>query len=188
MEILSAHVAQTRPRLGDVAGNLREIQRMAGEARAAGAQIVLFPELALTGYALQDAVSAVALRADGPELAGIAERSADVALVIGFVEEGGDGAFYNSVLVAMNGRVTAIHRKRHLPTYGLFDEGRFFKPGTDVCVVELAGWRLGILICEEAWYPRTVDELIAGGAEALLIPANGPGRGAGGGARWQSQD
>jgi predicted amidohydrolase len=188
MESLTVGVAQTAPQLGAIAANLREIERLAGGARERGAQLVLFPELALTGYSLQDAVAAVALRAGSRTLEEVAALSRDVALVVGFVEEGANGAFHNSAAVARDGSIVAVHRKRHLPTYGLFDEGRFFKPGAGITLFDLDGWRLGLLICEEAWYPRTVHELVASGAEALLIASNGPGRGVQAGPRWQTQD
>jgi predicted amidohydrolase len=181
-------VAQTAPHLGDVEGNLLGIEQAVSAARAKGARLVLLPELALTGYALQDAVAAVALRADSPRLAEIATLSQGCALVLGFVEEGGRGTFHNSALIAVDGRIVAIHRKRHLPTYALFDEGRFFKPGRGITLFDLNGWRLGILICEEAWYPQTVHEVADAGAEALLVLANGPGRGVLAGERWQTQD
>ncbi len=188
MSALTVAVAQTAPRLGDVAGNLQVIERALSAAAAKGAGLTLFPELALTGYALQDAVAAVALSADSPRLAEIAALGRQGAFVLGFVEEGERGTFHNSALVAVDGRVVAIHRKRHLPTYALFDEGRFFKPGHGITLFDLDGWKLGLLICEEAWYPQTVHEVAQAGAEALLVLANGPGRGVGGGARWQTQD
>lgn len=192
MDPITVAVAQTAPRLGAIAENLRRIEQLAMEASAAGARLVLYPELALTGYSLQDAVAAVALRASSPKLREVAALSgrgkADVTLVLGFVEEGENGAFYNSALVARSGSVAAVHRKRHLPTYALFDEGRFFKPGSEVTLFELDGWRLGVLICEETWYPQTVHEVAVRGAEALLVLSNGPGRGIQGGDRWQTQD
>jgi predicted amidohydrolase len=188
MDKLTVAVAQTAPALGDVSGNLRAIERVLAEARAAGAELALFPELALTGYALQDAVADVALRADSPRLAEIAALSRECAFALGFVEEGELGTFHNSALVGAGGRILAIHRKRHLPTYALFDEGRFFRPGRGITLVDLHGWKLGLLICEEAWYPQTVHDVAQAGAEALLVLANGPGRGVLAGERWQTQD
>jgi predicted amidohydrolase len=185
---LPVAVVQTAPRLGDLPRNLAEIRRGVEEARTAGARLALFPELALTGYQLQDAVAAVALRADSERLGEVAALSSEIALVLGFVEEGPHGGFFNAALVAVEGGVAAIHRKRHLPTYGLFDEGRFFLPGDRPTTFELEGWRLGVLVCEETWHPETVHDLVTGGAEALLVLANGPGRGVQGGARWQTQD
>jgi predicted amidohydrolase len=180
-------IAQTAPRLGDIAHNSVEIERTLGAARSRGARLVLFPELGLTGYCLQDAVAAVGLRRDDPQLEDLAALSRDVAFVLGFVEEGESGTFHNSALIAVDGHVAAVHRKRHLPTYALFDERRFFKPGHANTLFELDGWRLGVLICEEAWYPQTVHEVVEAGADALLILANGPGRGVLAGERWQTQ-
>jgi NAD+ synthase (glutamine-hydrolysing) len=132
-------------------------------------------------------VADVALRADSPRLAEIAALSRECAFALGFVEEGELGTFHNSALVAAGGRILAIHRKRHLPTYALFDEGRFFRPGRGITLVDLHGWKLGLLICEEAWYPQTVHDVAQAGAEALLVLANGPGRGVLAGERWQTQ-
>ena len=188
MSSLSVAVAQTAPRLGDVRGNLRAIEEVLATAAARGARLTLFPELALTGYALQDGVADVAIAPDAPALLEIAARSRESAFVLGFVEEGESGTFHNSALVAVDGRPVAVHRKRHLPTYALFDEGRFFKPGRGITVVDLEGWRLGVLICEEAWYPQTVHEVVDAGADALLVLSNGPGRGVTGGPRWLTQD
>lgn len=185
---LTVAVAQTEPRLGEPGANLCEIRDAVRRARAAGAGLVLFPELALTGYALQDAVADVALRAGDERLRSVATVSAGTAVVLGFVEEGPGGAIYNAALVAVDGEARAVHRKRHLPTYALFDEARFFRPGAALTLFTHAGWRFGVLICEEAWYPATVHELVTAGAEALLVLANGPGRGVQGGPRWQSQD
>ncbi|MCA1572136.1 MAG: nitrilase-related carbon-nitrogen hydrolase [Gemmatimonadota bacterium] len=188
MDPLPVALAQTAPLLGAVDANVAELERVLEDARRAGAELVVFPELALTGYALRDAVADVALPR-GERLEAIAALGRGLAFTAGFVEQGSDGAFYNAALVAVDGRVAAVHRKRHLPTYGLFDEGRFFKAGASATLVDARGWRLGVLVCEEAWYPRTVDEIATtGGAEALLVLANGPGRGVQGGTRWQSQD
>jgi predicted amidohydrolase len=187
---LTVAVAQTAARLGNLRENLGDTLRLTASARDRGAGLVLFPELALTGYSLQDAVAATALRPhdDDPWLGELVGSIGETAVVVGFVEEGLNGAFYNSALVAYAGRIVAVHRKRDLPTYGLFDEARFFKPGTGPTLFELAGWRFGLLICEEAWYPARVQELVEAGAEALLILSAGPGRGVEAGERWQTQD
>jgi predicted amidohydrolase len=185
---LTVAVAQTAPRLGDVAANLQAIEGVLAATAGRGARLTVFPELALTGYALQDAVADVALSAAGPRLARIAALSRTGAFALGFVEEGEPGTFHNSALVAVDGRLAAVHRKRHLPTYALFDEGRFFKAGHGITLFDLDGWKLGLLICEEAWYPQTVHEVVEAGADALLVLVNGPGRGVTAGPRWQTQD
>lgn len=188
MQELTVAIAQTAPRLGVVSWNLGEIERMAESARGGGARLVVYPELALTGYAVQDAVSTVALGRSDPRLRAIADMSRGLALVVGFVEEGPNGSFYNAAAIVRDGDIVTIHRKRHLPTYALFDEGRFFEPGAEATLFDVDGWRLGVLICEEAWYPATVDELVMAGAEGLVIAAAGPGRGIERGPRWRTQE
>ncbi len=166
---------QIAPVPGDVAGNSARIATAATRWRAS--DLVLFPELALTGYDLGhrteevavdlDAGSPVPLDGEGP------------TIVAGLVERGDDHLIYNSAAVLRGGHVVAVHRKRYLPTYGMFDEGRRFAPGRrSVRPFTLArGWRAGILICEDLWHPALAYLYALQEADVLLVPAAAPGRG-----------
>lgn len=159
-------------------------------AAGADADLLLTPELSLTGYDVGDAVHrlAVPLTIGAPLPYGIPESGA--ALVVGLIEQGTDGVPYNTAAVLDEGRLRFRHRKLYLPTYGMFDEARYFGRGTELNTFELHGWRFGLLVCEDFWHPGLVYALAASGIDALLVAAAAPGRGvieaAGGGARFAS--
>src|SRR5262245_27452285 len=117
-------LAQIAPKLGHVRANLTRHLEIIDRARAAGADLVVFPELSLTGYDLQDLVPEVAVSRDAEVLTRLAQASRDIDLVVGFVEEDPQHRFYNAAAYLSAGAVVHVHRKLHLPTYGLFQEGR----------------------------------------------------------------
>jgi predicted amidohydrolase len=173
---LRVAVLQTAPLFGDIAGNVRDIT-----GAATGADLVVTPELSLTGYDLRDAVHEHALPvttgAPPPAALGSLGRAGDPALIAGFVERGDDAIPYNAALLVADGRVRHVHRKIYLPTYGVFDEGRWFGRGRSVGLVDMHGWRIAILICEDFWHPSLVYVAALAGADVLVVPAAAPGRG-----------
>ncbi len=170
-------IAQVNPRLGDVAANLSIYEEKVALARAGGADLVVFPELSLTGYFLKDMVSTVALRLDAPEIARLQGMSRGIGLVAGFVEEADDYRFYNSAAYFEDGELVHVHRKVYLPTYGLFDEGRYLARGDRLRSFDSKLGRVSLLICEDLWHPSTV--YVSALDEALLVicPSNSPLRG-----------
>src|SRR5689334_15673373 len=112
-------LAQIAPKLGDLAGNLEQHQKQIVAAKQQNADLIVFPELSLTGYFLRDMVPDVALAADADALRDLADAAGDAALVVGFVEESLDRRFYNSAFFAEDGHILHVHRKVYLPTYGL---------------------------------------------------------------------
>ena len=146
-------------------------------AAGAEADLLLTPELSLTGYDVGDAVHrlAVPLTIGAPLPYGVPESGA--ALVVGLIEQGTDGIPYNTAAVLDEGRLRFRHRKLYLPTYGMFDEARYFGRGTELNTFELRGWRFGLLVCEDFWHPGLVYALAASGIDALLVAAAAPGRG-----------
>jgi predicted amidohydrolase len=170
-------VAQINPRLGDVEANLALYEDRIRTARGQGADLVVFPELSLTGYFLKDMVSTVALRLDSPAIGRLAELSRGVAIVAGFVEETSDYAFYNSAVYFEEGKIVHVHRKVYLPTYGLFDEGRYFGRGDRIRSFDTKFGRSAILICEDMWHPSTVYVAALDHALTILCPSVSPLRG-----------
>jgi predicted amidohydrolase len=168
-------MAQVAPALGDVRANLRMHLEMAREASRAGAGLVVFPELSLTGYRLQDLVSEVAIRLDrrGP-LRPLLEASRRIAIVAGLVEESEGHRYYNSAVYLEGGRIRHVHRKVYLPTYGMFEEGRYFAAGDSLAAFRGHAGRMGLLICEDLWHPASALVLAQDGADILLVPSNGP--------------
>jgi predicted amidohydrolase len=176
--VLRVALAQIAPRLGDRPHNQQlHLDRIA-EARAGSADLVVFPELSLTGYYLRDMVPAVALSADAPELAELAAAAGPMAAAVGFVEETPQHRFYNAAAVLEGGRVAHVHRKVFLPTYGLFDEQRYFAPGERLRAFDSRRFgRVGLLICEDFWHLSALAVMQAEEVDLLLCVANSPGRG-----------
>jgi predicted amidohydrolase len=171
-------VAQVEPTLGNIKANLKIHLDAIASAQADGVDLLVFPELSLTGYYLRDQVPEVAEPADGPLRRAMAEAAGNMAVVYGFVEESPTARFYNSVCFLDNATGTSfIHRKVYLPTYGMFDEQRYFAAGGRIRAFDTRFGRLGLLICEDAWHLSCGVILQADGIDMLLIPSNSPGRG-----------
>jgi len=171
-------LAQVAPRLGDLEVNLARHHELLAEARDGGAGLVVFPELGLTGYLLQDLASEVAMRLDDPRLAGLAAATADgPSAVVSFVEESADHRVFIAAALLEDGEVRHVHRKLHLPTYGLFDERRFFAPGDMLrAVPSRLGVGVGLAVCEDFWHLSTPQLLALDGAQILINVSSSPGR------------
>ena len=182
-----AALVQLAPRLGDVRANLDRHRALIAQAREAGASLVLFPELSLTGYFLKDLVPDCALKLDSDELLSLAELCTDVDALVGCVLESDEARFYNAALYLSRGRIAHVHRKVYLPTYGIFDEQRYVGAGSTFRAFDLSrrdrtAWRAGVLICEDMWHPTATALLARQGVDILLCPSASPGRGIGRGA------
>jgi predicted amidohydrolase len=165
------------PRLGLLAENLTLHRSLIREACQGGADLVVFPELSLTGYLLQDLNGEVAMRRDDPRLAALAEEAPQASVVLGFVEESDDHRLFISAALLEGGAVRHIHRKVFLANYALFDERRFFAAGTVLRPAESAlGVRLGISVCEDLWHLATPALLALGGAAIQINISSSPGR------------
>lgn len=172
-------VAQVDPTLGDLPANLRIHVDQIARAGTEGADLVVFPELSLTGYYLKDQVPEVAEPRDGPLIRAVAEAAAaaGVAAVVGFVEEDRAANFYNAAAFVDAGSETFVHRKVYLPTYGMFDERRYFAAGDRIRAFDTRFGRVGLLVCEDAWHLSCGVILQADGIDLLILIANSPARG-----------
>lgn len=170
-------IAQCAPALGAFRRNVAMHQDWIGRARSAGAALVVFPELSLTGYYLKDLAADVACAADGDALAPIAAASRDIDVCAGFVERGPDARLHIAQGYWSKGRLVHVHRKVYLPTYGIFDDGRFFGPGERFDVFPSALGPAGLAICEDLWHVSVPYLYGATGATVVLSPASSPGRG-----------
>lgn len=169
-ERLRVVLAQINPVVGDMAGNLDCMLDAAERAvRDHEARLVLFPELTLTGYPPEDLLRYPDFLEQVKEAEARLLRSmpADVALMYGLPESGRDGLL-NQARFAVNGRIEARYSKRLLPNYSVFDEKRWFVPGDRPCVVEFAGFRLGLSVCEDLWEPGPMSDTAEAGAEVVL--------------------
>jgi predicted amidohydrolase len=171
-------LAQYAPRLGEVDANLELADGWLRRAASEGAQLVAFPELALSGYLLSDLVPEVAISANDPRLAALSRAAPGVLVAIGFVEETDDHRYCNSAALLRDGELVGVHRKVYLPTYGLFDEGRFTRPGQRVRTHDVGQplGRIGLSVCEDFWHPSLPMLQAQDGASLLVNIAAGPAR------------
>jgi len=171
-------LAQVAPRLGELGANLARHREVLRRARAEGAGLVVFPELGLTGYLLQDLAGEVAMRLDDPRLAALAAETADGgSAVVSFVEESGDHRVFIAAALMEDGEIRHVHRKVFLPTYGQFDERRFFAPGDTLrATPSRLGVGVGIAVCEDFWHLQTPQLLALDGAQVLINVSSSPGR------------
>lgn len=172
-------LAQFAPRLGDVCANLDAHLKLISEARERKADLLVFPELGLTGYYLKDLVPEVAARpnAEDPLFAPLLAASENLDLVVGFVEVDERWRYYIAAAYLSQGRVVHVHRKTYLPTYRLFDDGRFFARGDRVRAFDTRFGRMGILICEDAWHLSPPYVLWQDGADFIIDISASPGYG-----------
>jgi NAD+ synthase (glutamine-hydrolysing) len=177
--LLNLALAQIATKLGDVEANLEKHLEYIKQARARKADLIVFPELSLTGYVLQDIVSSVAHQPliDDKIFKPLFKASQDMDIVVGFVDEDSRHRFYIASAYLSGGRVLHVHHKVYLPTYGLFDEGRFFASGDSVRAFDTRFGRAGLLICEDFWHASPPYLLWLDGAELMLFSSASPGRG-----------
>jgi len=164
-------LAQIDARVGDLEGNAERIRRAIEQARDAGAELVLLPELALTGYPPEDLLlKEHFLRAAREALAAVAADVEGIVALVGTVERADD--VHNALAVIADGAVRALYRKNELPNYGVFDERRYFQVGDGGALLELGGTRIGLTICEDIWTPGppAADEALAGAS--LIVNAS----------------
>jgi NAD+ synthase (glutamine-hydrolysing) len=161
-------LAQIDPIVGDLEGNRRLVLDRLAEAKRAGADLVVFPELAVTGYPPEDLLLRPGfVRAARESLDAIAREVEGIVALVGVPVFEGD--LHNACAVCADGGVRALYRKRFLPNYGVFDEDRYFAPGRDLVVLDLAGTKVGVTICEDMWQPGPpATELALAGAELLV--------------------
>ena len=172
-------LAQINTKLGNVSANLEKHLDLIDRARKDRADLIVFPELSLTGYVLQDLSASVALNPapDEPTFQRLLKESQSIDIVVGFVEAERRHRFFISAAYLSAGEIVHIHRKVYLPTYGLFDESRFFAWGDEVRAFETRFGRFGILICEDFWHASPPLLLWLDGAEVFLLVSASPGRG-----------
>lgn len=172
-------LAQINTKLGVVESNLEKHLAFIGQAIDEKADLILFPELSMTGYVLQDLAPTVALKpnADDRIFKQLIEASKDIDIAFGFVEEDVRSRFYISGAYLSRQKVQHVHRKVYLPTYGLFDEGRFFAWGDTTAAFETRFGKAGILICEDFWHIAPPYLLWLDGADIFLFMSASPGRG-----------
>lgn len=171
-------LAQMNTVLGNMPANLEKHLALIEAAKAQDADLVIFPELSLTGYFLQDLVPGVAVNPhNDPVIERLKKASQDLDLMIGFVETDARSRFYIAAAYLSQGEIVHIHRKVYLPTYTIFDEKRYFTPGNSMRAFNTRFGRVGMLICEDFWHVSTPYALWLDGADVFYLHAASPGHG-----------
>lgn len=168
---LRVAAAQIDPTEADIAQNLQKHYEFIDAARAQDVDMLVFPELSLTGYQLKSRTPDLAITRDDHRLLEIAERAGDMTVVAGFVEEGYAAQFHNSAAALRNGRVDFIHRKLNLASYGNLEEAKYFARGRYVDVFDHdPPWTAAIFVCADAWNPGLIHLAALYGATVLAVP------------------
>ncbi|MGI8574457.1 MAG: nitrilase-related carbon-nitrogen hydrolase [Egibacteraceae bacterium] len=165
-------IAQTEPKLGAVEDNIERACDMIAEARAEGADHIVFPELALTGYMIGQVEHDLILRAQDNRLAGIGRAADPAGVVVGCIEDGRSVQTYNSAAYFSEGQLVHVHRKLYLPTYWIFEERKHFSPGQSMRAYSGPGFRMATLICNDAWQAQLAFLAVQDGARLLNVPVN----------------
>jgi NAD+ synthase (glutamine-hydrolysing) len=167
-------LCQINATVGDIAGNAQRILTELRRARQAGAELVLLPELALTGYPPEDLLLREHFLADaGAALEEVARAVTGTTAIVG-APELADGRVYNVAAVLAGGTIQHVYRKIHLPNYGVFDEQRYFAPGDAGTTIDVSGHRIGVTVCEDLWHPGppATDEAAAGASLLVNISSS----------------
>jgi predicted amidohydrolase len=165
-------LAQTDSILGNTEENLRKAREVVAEARNRGADLTVFPELSLSGYAVGELGADVAIEVQSEAITSLAEAAGEMAVVVGFCEEGRGFQTYNSAAYLEGGMLRHLHRKLYLPNYGIYEERKHYNPGQSMRAFDTGFGRMAILICNDAWQPFLPFIAVQDGAQVLIIPAD----------------
>lgn len=176
---LNVGLAQIYPKLGHVHANLEKHLDYIARAEEAGVDLLIFPELSMTGYQVQDLVPEVAIRADDSDevFAAMLDASHKLDVMFGFVQRDKRNRYYTACAYLSAGECLHVHHKVYLPTYAMFDEGRYFDQGEAVRSFDTRFGRVGMLICEDFWHISPPYLLWMDGADMLLLQSASPSRG-----------
>lgn len=165
-------VAQIAPELGDLWANLEKVRNFQQQAHAQGADLIIFPELAMTGYALGHEMARSSLRRNDEIFCELLGLSRTLPLVVGFVERSPRGRIYNSAALLDGGEVVHLHRKVYLPTYSVWEEQKHFARGKRLTVFSYRGLRIALFICNDFWYPSMAYLAACDDADVFCVIAN----------------
>ncbi|WEM41480.1 NAD+ synthetase [Photobacterium sp. DA100] len=172
-QVLHVGIAQIAPILGDAAANLQKHLAYIEQARERGIELLLFPELSLTGYSLREKTLDVAMPVSHPLFDELAAAAGDMVVSAGFVEEDSAGEFYNAQAMVKNGQLVHVHRKLNLPNYGGLEEAKWYSKGQGLEPCEpIAGWPMHTLICADLWNPALPHLAMLDKPALMLAPVN----------------
>ncbi len=174
---MKIYLAQIKPALGDIKKNLTIHKQEIEKAIKSSAELIIFPELSLTGYYLRDLVSDISLKINSETIKLLENLSHDIAIIAGFVYEDENHQFFNAAGYFENGKLKHIHKKVYLPNYTMFEESRYFAAGRNFSAFDMLGSSTGILICEDALHLSSLYLYSLQGVKNIVIISNSPARG-----------
>lgn len=170
---LKLAIAQIETRLGELDTNLKKHLDIIAQARDAGAHCLLFPEMSLTGHNAGGFSLDLAIQQNDPRIGMLAEASGEMWTLFGLIEEGSAAQFYNAMFAVKDGKLSFLHRKINLATYGRLEDGKHFATGRYVETFQLSDfWRASALICNDVWNPALVHLAALHGSTVLFVPAS----------------
>ncbi len=171
-------LVQNAPHLGNIDKNYKTHLRNIEQAKKQNADLIVFPELSMSGYTIKDLVGELSFQPEtNPILKKLKTLSKDISIVFGFIEEKERGIFYNSAAFLSGGQILHIHRKVFLPTFGMFEEAKFFAQGKNFISFSSPFGKTGMMICRDFLSYGAAYLLFAGGAEIIIVTSAAPGRG-----------
>ncbi|HAS63145.1 MAG TPA: NAD+ synthetase [Vibrio sp.] len=170
---LKVAIGQIAPVLADVEQNCIKHIEYILQAREQGADVLLFPELSITGYSLKNQVPHVALQRDADMFTRLSQVAPEMVISVGFIEEAAPGEFYNAQALLAQGQVVHVHRKLNLPTYGGLEEGKWYGQGQQLSMCRhIEGWPIHTLICADLWNPALPHLAMLDKPSLMLAPIN----------------
>src|SRR3990172_125333 len=175
MDVINLRIAmaQINTTVGDIDGNAKKIIEYIEKAEGLKADIVVFPELSVTGYPPEDLLmKADFIRGNKESLKKIAKKTKNITAIVGFADKK-DDAVYNAAGILNNGKIKGVYYKIYLPNYGVFDEKRYFEPGNECPVYVISGVKVGVNVCEDIWYDVGPTEVQREAGAELIVNING---------------
>lgn len=186
MSVLTFALAQFSPRIGDLSANAKQMAQLAEQAKQKGADVIIFPELALTGYPPEDLLLRANMNTRVQHALDILKQVNGITLVVGYPQQDSSEkndtqqkkldqisrispARFNAAAVIADGKILGVYQKQHLPNYSVFDERRYFSTGSQHVILEIKGQKVGLLICEDIWQEQPIAQLKKLGADLALV-------------------
>ncbi|RYZ94415.1 MAG: NAD+ synthase, partial [Moraxellaceae bacterium] len=186
MSVLTFALAQFSPRIGDLSANAKQMAQLAEQAKQKGADVIVFPELALTGYPPEDLLLRANMNTRVQRALDILKQVNGITLVVGYPQQDSSEktdtqqkkldqisrispARFNAAAVIADGKILGVYQKQHLPNYSVFDERRYFSTGSQHVILEIKGQKVGLLICEDIWQEQPIAQLKKLGADLALV-------------------
>ena len=186
MSVLTFALAQFSPRVGDLAANAQQMAQLAEQAKQKGADVIVFPELALTGYPPEDLLLRANMNTRVQGALDVLKQVNGISMVVGYPQQesaeknnlahtnqdqkiGVSPARYNAAAVISDGKILGVYQKQHLPNYSVFDERRYFSTGSQHVILEIKGQKVGLLICEDIWQEQPIAQLKKLGADLAVV-------------------